>query len=171
MTFTFRPGKHGSRPYFWIHWFPFLFRPFRICRKVMFTAESKYQLPGTHQENRNKMVGISYWIDRHKCSARFCWRNSPTPDKFIISSYCYINGELHMEDLCQVPALHWYKCTLLITSNAYHFYVHNERNEQVAFGYMSKGHNRRSGWLLGPYFGGAMPAPKKISIELKKSPK
>jgi hypothetical protein len=168
MTFTFKPGKNGCRPRYWLRWFPWLFKPYSICRRVMFTAESKYSLPGTHQENRNKLFGISYGIDRHKRSARFCWRYSPASDKFILSAYCYINGELHMKDMCIVAALHWYKCTLLISENMYRFYVHNERNDQVGFEYMSKGHKRKSAWLLGPFFGGAMPAPVKISLELKK---
>ena len=169
MRFTFKKGKHGSRPRYWLRWFPYLIKPFRITRRVMFTQESKYTLEGTHQENRNKMVGISFYIDRHRCSTRFCWRHNPTENNFIISAYCYINGTLHMQDMISVPAMHWYECRLLLSTNEYRFYIFNERGDEIAKTAMSKGHNRKSGWLLGPFFGGAMPAPKKVSIELKKA--
>lgn len=167
MTFTFKPGKHRARPLYWLRWWPLLINPKKIRRKVIFWFDGSYTLPDGDQEDHNKLFGLSFGRI-HRNSARFGWRYDPARQRFILSAYCYVNGERIMEDLCDCVANHGYTCSLYLDGPEYLFTVWNDRDTMVGATSIMKGHTRRWARLLGPFFGGNRPAPKKITIQLSK---
>lgn len=167
MTFTFHTGKHRPWPLYWLGWFPLLCGHKLLRRRVTFTHDTKYQLPPADQPDHNKLFGLSF-LRPHWNSARFGWRYDPVKDKFILSAYCYLNGQRIMEDLCECSAWHYYDCELMITEPDYLFRVLNEKGDVLARTAISKGHNKKLALLLGPYFGGNNAAPKTLTLSLKK---
>ena len=169
MTFTFHKGKHRARPLYWLCWWPLLINPVAVARRVTFSFSARYDLDNGDQEDHNKLFGISYHLSPHRNSARFGWRYDPLVRKFILSAYCYLNGERQMEDICEVVANRQYDCVLVIINGNYIFQVKQVDNGNVFKTItISKGHNKKNGWLLGPYFGGNQPAPHEMNIELRK---
>lgn len=167
MNVRFKKGRHRARPLYWLRWWPILFNPAVISRRVIFTHSSKYELPGGDQEDHNKLFGVGF-LRPHNRSARFCWRWDQARQVFILSAYLYINGARYFEDLCDCVANHYYDCHLRITETEYQFTVRKESGDYLARMAFSKGHGRKLGLLLGPYFGGNRPAPKDLTIQLKK---
>ena len=167
MTFTFHKGKHRAQPLYWLRWFPLLIAPDQISRRVKFSISSKYDLQGDDQADHNKLFGLTYG-KVHRNSARFGWRYDLRKNKFILSAYCYLNGERVMEDLCEAVGNHWYDCHIITIGNAYIFRVMNENGDILCTEHINKGHNKDIAWLLGPYFGGNQPAPVEMNIQLKK---
>jgi len=169
MTFTFHKGKHRARPLYWLHWWPLLFNPVEVARRVCFSFSTKYDLGSDDQQDHNKLFGISFTRDPHRNSARFGWRYDPVKNKFILSAYCYLNGERHMVDLCDLVVNRQYDCTLVITNSDYQFNVRQVDNGATLNNTaISKGHNKKNGYLLGPYFGGNHVAPNNMTIEMKR---
>jgi hypothetical protein len=169
MTFTFHKGTHRAWPLYWLHWWLLLINPVTIGRRVTFSFSAKYNLHDDDQADHNKLFGISYSLSPHRNSARFGWRFDPGKSKFILSAYCYLNGERIMEDLCEVVAGRKYDCVLMITSSEYLFHVKQVDNGNVfARTAISKGHRKKNGYLLGPYFGGNRVAPNKMTIQMKR---
>ena len=168
MTFTFHKGKHRAAPLYWLHWWPLLINAVAIGRRVTFSFSARYDLDNDDQADHNKLFGIAYG-GVHRNSARFGWRYDPGVRKFILSAYCYLNGERQMEDICEVVANRQYDCVLIISRSAYTFQVKQVDNGNVfrTIG-ISKGHKRKNGWLLGPYFGGNRPAPNTMTIQMKR---
>lgn len=167
MNFTIHKGKHRASPLYWLCWWPLLVNPEQVSRKLCFTFSSKYDLGNDDQQDHNKLFGIAYG-NIHRNSARFGWRYDNKKNVFILSAYCYINGERVMTDLCTVVANHWYDCHIICVGSIYTFKVINQSGDLLCTELISKGHNKKLGWLLGPYFGGNRTAPHDIIIELKK---
>lgn len=167
MTFIFKKGKHRARPLYWLRWWPLLVNPRKISFRVTFTYASKYELPGIDQQDHNKLFGLGY-INPRRNSARFGWRYNSANQKFILSAFMHINGEMHFEDLCECVANHYYDCSLLVSDDEYFFIVIKESGEVIARMAYSKGHRRKLALLLGPYFGGNNAAPDNLIIQLKK---
>lgn len=167
MTFTIHKGKHRAKPLYWLRWFALLINPKRIARRVTFLFDSTYSLEGEDQQDTNKLFGAAFG-KVHRNSVRFGWRYNPDSRKFILSAYCYINGERIIEELCDCVANHYYDCEIWITELDYLFKVTNEKGQILSMTAISKGHRRKIGWLLGVYFGGNNPAPKRIELQLKK---
>lgn len=167
MTFTHPKGKHRAGPIYWLRWWPLLIGRRSISRKVRFYFTAKYDHPGIYDdEDVNKLFGISF-LRPHRNSARYGWRYDPMLEKVILSAYCYINGERHIIDLCRAYFNKNYECEIIITDSHYLFRVTYDY-EIVAEQMISKGHNKKLGWLLGPYFGGNNPAPHTFTFQLSK---
>lgn len=167
MTFTFHKGYHRARPLYWLHWWPLLISPDSISRRVMFLLSAKYDLHGEDQEDQNKLFGLSYG-KIHRNSARFGWRYDLNKKKFILSAYCYLNGTRIMQDLCEAVASHWYDCHIITSGHSYIFRVMNENGDILCTEHISKGHYKKTGWILGPFFGGNQAAPNNMIIQIKK---
>lgn len=167
MTFTFHKGKHRARPLYWLHWWPWLVNPVEVSRRVCFSFSAKYDIGYNDQQDHNKLFGVSYGRI-HRNSARFGWRYDPLVNKFIISAYCYLNGERVMTDLCEAVANHWYDCYIITYGRTYIFRIMNERGDILCTEHISKGHNKKLCLLLGPYFGGNQTAPNTMTIQMKK---
>lgn len=168
MTFNFHKGTHRARPFYWLAWFPVLFRKV-IKRQVCFDFSCKYELPGGDQADHNKLFGVSYSLSPKKNSARFAWRFDPVKNRFILSAFCHINGQMIMQDICEAFATKQYDCFLTINSDAYCFRVtFSQTGSVIGNARIPKQGNKRIGFLLGPYFGGNRTAPQKMSLTLKK---
>lgn len=172
MIFKFHRGSHRATPLYWLRWFPLLINPKKIIRKVYFGFDSKYDLGSQDQVDHNKLFGVGYLVP-HTDSARFGWRYDPLINRFIVSMYCYVNRERKMEDLCEAVANHWYTLEIKISNSwavppHYNFRVLNETGVVVGESWFEKGHNKKIGMLLGPYFGGNKPAPAEIRLTIKK---
>lgn len=169
MIFSFKKGRHWARPFYWLHWWPLLINTQRICRRVKFSFDSKYELPAADQLDTNKLFGISFAINRHKNSARFGWCYVPERNTFKLSAYCYIGGQRGITDLCECTPNHYYECRIEILPHSYVFEVFkSESGEKIAMMLLYRGKERKIGWLCGPFFGGNNPAPKNLKLELKK---
>lgn len=167
MTFKICKGKHRAKPLYWLHWFPLLFNQKVIRRRVMFYFSAKYNLESEDQADHNKLFGVAFG-GVHKNSARFGWRWDIDKIRFVLSAYCYVNGERIMFDLCTAVAMHWYDCSLEITDDLYKFHVFNEKKEVIGIDFIRKGHKKKVGFLLGLFFGGNRAAPSDMTIQIKK---
>jgi hypothetical protein len=167
MLFTIPRHRHRARPLYWLKWWPVLFRPAIVARQVQFTFASKYLVEGGDQQDHNKLFGLCFG-KTHELSARYGWRYEPSIDRFILSAYCYLNGERHMYDLCECKCFYRYNCQLFITATEYVFRVTDEHGQVLANEHISKGHRRKWALLLGTYFGGNQSAPVQLELEMKK---
>lgn len=167
MTFSIHKNTHRARPLYWLCWFALLFKPKRIARRVYFDFSAKYDIGQADQADTNKLFGVAFG-NVHRNSARFGWRYDLVRNKFILSAYCYLNGERVIEDLCEAVAAHYYDCILAFTESDYLFTVKKENGDILARTAISKGHKRKCGWLLGCYFGGNEKAPHNMTLQLKK---
>jgi hypothetical protein len=168
MKFSIHTGKHRAWPWYWLAWFPLLLGRKMLRRRVTFFHDTKYRLAKVEdQADHNKLFGLSF-LRPHRNSARFGWRYDPGIDKFILSAYCYVNGERIVEDLCECYAWHFYDCELMVTEPDYLFTVRNEKGTVMAAAAISTGHRKNLALLLGPYFGGNNKAPETLTFSLKK---
>jgi hypothetical protein len=165
MTWTIHKGKHKPS-WWWLRW-PLWFNKRTIKRKVTFSFSSKYDI-GQDQEDHNKLFGIGYLWSPHKDSARFGWRYDNKKNKFIISAYCYVNGQRIMENLCEVVANHPYTMTMYVQQDYYRFMVEKESGDMLAVYSVPFWHNKKISYPLGLYFGGNKKAPNQMTIEIKK---
>jgi hypothetical protein len=163
-VFTIHKDEHRALPLYWLKWWPLFLYPTRITRQVQFRFDSKYDLQGYDQHN--KLFGLAFG-SVHKHSARFGWRYDNKRSVFVLSAYCYVDGERIVQDLCDTVANHKYQCELWISLDHYWFKVINEKGQEIANEKIEKAHRRRFAWLLGLFFGGAFAAPETIKIELK----
>ncbi len=169
MTFRFKRYRHRPTWPYWLRWFPWLINTTEIKRSVVFSTESKYWLHTADQQDWNKLFGISFTISPHRNSARYGWRYNPEINKFQLCAYCYLNGESIMEPLCDLQVNHVYLCHIIITNEDYLFRVYRRHDMAVMCSTaISKGHRKKNGYLLGPYFGGNNAAPDDIKIQLSK---
>lgn len=166
MIFKFKKGTHRAWPWYWLRWWPLLINPKKITRTVTFLHESKYWLPGIDQQDHNKLFGIGF-LHPKKNSARFGWRYDPDEGKFVISAFVHVNGKMDFKDLCSVDVNTPTILSITITGSYYIFKSFNSRVGTAEY-MCSKGHNKKVGLLLGPYFGGNRPSPQTLRIELKK---
>jgi len=168
MIFTHHKGKHRAKPLYWLRWWPLLWNPVTIARRVTFDFTARYDHPGTYDdEDVNKLFGVSF-LRPHRNSARFGWRYDAAAKKIILYAYSYVNGKRHIVDLCTVVANHFYDCSILIGKDIYVFKVHNESGELIAYEHLKKPHRKKLALLLGPYFGGNIPAPHDVIIKIRK---
>lgn len=165
MTFTFKKGNYRAWPWYWLRWWPLLFNPVKITRKVTFLHNSKYWLPGIDQQDHNKLFGVGF-LNPLRNSARFGWRYNPDTGNFIISAFTHIKGVMDFKDLCEVPANTSVTLTLVFGESGCFFRVFSPR---TGYRYHSADVKPKLfGILLGPWFGGNRPAPTKLKLELKK---
>jgi hypothetical protein len=172
MIFQIKKGKHRARPLYWLKWWPLLFNPAIIQRRVIFDFSAKYDLKGPDQADHNKLFGVAFG-NVHYNSARFGWRYDIDKNVFILSAYCYLNGTLIMSDLCEVFASKRYDCQIFLHGEKYLFrvvkldYINGGR-EVLAEETISKGHKREWCLFLGLYFGGNKTAPHNMTVNISK---
>jgi hypothetical protein len=170
MIFTIHKGRR--RPiWWWLRW-PFYYNVKVIEREFLFDFSWDYQFTGdaaSDQEDRNKLFGISYFLDPHKESARQGCRFDPKTRSMIMSVYCYVLGQRRIDDFCNVQLNRKYIGRLVIEKNYYQFLIF-QKEGMVKLGSFSipKWHNRKFGYKLGLYFGGNQVAPHDIKTQIKK---
>lgn len=171
MIFTFKKGKHRGNPIYWLFWCILLIRPKVIKRELMFSVDSKYDLGDIDQLDWNKIFGISYKFSPLESSARFVERYNINKGVFEVAAYIHrgIGVEPEVVWLANLVANWKYNLLLQIEPTEYVFCViKKETNSILSRTAIPKKHNKKSGFLLGPYFGGNETSPVRRKYSLKK---
>lgn len=115
------------------------------------------------QSSKNKLLGFSDCNSaHHENSARFAWQWYN--NRLEIYAYCYVNGE-RKEAFVGLAELNTFnQFEIELTKNNYVFRL-NESNPV----YMERQSKCETGvyYKLWPYFGGSVPAPHDIRVEIR----
>jgi hypothetical protein len=115
------------------------------------------------QTNKNKLLGFSDCNSlHHENSARFAWQWFN--NKLEIYAYCYVNSK-RVEKFIGTAELNSFSdYKIECTATEYVFYLNNESPVRIA-----RASSCRYGlyYMLWPYFGGSVPAPHDVNIEIK----
>lgn len=173
MKYTIFKDKHFARP---------ITVGFFIAKKVMkktvvFKDSCRYwqgdadTLDGvTVYGDTNKVFGIGYLWSHKKDSARFAWTYNPDTDDVQIWAYCYVSGKRVVRFLASVPFNVKVDLDIEISSGVYRFVVFYwpEINRSLLFQKtVDFSHSKIFSFPLGPYFGGDLPAPRTMEIEIE----
>ena len=150
--------------------------------KTYFYGDCIYRL-SENRDQINKLTGWSYkffpfydkesksWRAGHqKDSVRFGWR-CIDGEEIEIVAYVYVDGVRKSKSLFSVNQEEWVHLKFKETDSYYNFKVIKENGESSMAKFKKNG--TRKGFLglfiyrLYPYFGGRMPAPHSMTIELK----
>lgn len=165
MIYRIHKGKHRAWPPRLGLWY----NKYAIRRRVRFDFDCRYKIESDDQYDINKLFGIGYFPNHHKESARFGWRFDYDENKFIISAYCYINGERVMKDICACVANKDYDMVIEVMPYHYEFYVRQSENNLKVGGHMQyRTHKKEFSYPLGLYFGGNQTAPHEMTIKMKR---
>jgi hypothetical protein len=114
------------------------------------------------QSNKNKLMGFSDCNSmHHENSARFGWQWFD--NQLEIYAYCYVNGERKEEFIGTVNINEENLYEIQITDDAYVFYLNNERVSTIQRGTVC---DQGIYYMLYPYFGGSVPAPHDVRIDI-----
>lgn len=172
MTFTFIKGRHWPTFPYWLCWFVLLLRPNKISREIMFAYDSKYDLGGEDQLDWNKLFGIGYTINPMGLSARFVERYNISTGKYEIGYFIHrgIGVYPDYDKIADLVANWKYVLDLWLNDPTDYIFCIRKKgtSEIVCQVAISKQHDKKSGWLLGPYFGGDKECPNKRIYNLSK---
>lgn len=132
--------------------------------EARFDASARYDFQDAgFQDSKNKLLGFSDCNSlHHENSARFAWQWFN--NQLEIYAYCYVNGQRVEKfiGVVNIDELNRYELTL--TDDLYIFQLNS--NEPVS---IERGNVCRTGiyYMLWPYFGGTLPAPHDVSIQLQ----
>jgi hypothetical protein len=157
--FVIRQGEHYASPRLYQQ-----FDSQKLSFNATFDESAMYTLEDpAMQSNKNKLMGFSDCSSlHHENSARFAWQwyNS----QLEIYAYCYVDSvriekfistvNLNEENLYEITA----------TDDEYVFYLDGERKTAIE---RVSDCNRGTNYILYPYFGGSIPAPHNVTIEIK----
>ncbi len=131
-----------------------------VTYRIQFTESCRYNI-GSEQYDINKLFGIGYAPHHHKNSVRFGWRYDLKSDMIEILAYWYLNGIRYWHPLNFVA---------IGANNHYQITRFADRHDlSLKFETFSVPvRNRGIGYLLRPYFGGNMPAPHDITINMRR---
>jgi hypothetical protein len=165
MTLRIHKGNHRATGWLWR--LRLWIGKKTIRKQVIFDFSCKYELPGNDQYDTNKLFGIGYLWSHHKDSARVGWRWDIDLNRFIISAYCYINGDRQIHELGEVLANKPYVIEIAITDSMYIFKITKENSATVGGAIIDHYHRKKFSFPLGLYFGGNKPAPHDMKIQIK----
>jgi hypothetical protein len=114
------------------------------------------------QSNKNKLLGFSACNSmHHENSARFAWQWFN--DRLEIYAYCYVNSQ-RIEKFVGVADLNVFsRYKIEIKPSEYLFTLNDEL--PVSIPRVNTG-DRGIYYMLWPYFGGSIPAPHEVTIDL-----
>jgi hypothetical protein len=158
-TFIIRKGEHYSTP--------------RIVEtlqtnELVFTARFNETAVYHHteagfQDSKNKLMGFSDCNSvHHQNSARFGWQWYN--EQLEIFAYCYVDGERVEEFVGVVELNEFNKYTISLRENAYVFRLNDNPPVMIQRGNVC---TKGVYYKLWPYFGGSLPAPHDVLIEMK----
>ena len=148
-----KKGKHGN-----FHIPKFISPKKEIKHIISFTDSCRYNI-GTDQCDINKLFGIGFLPYHRRNSIRFGWRYIPQSDNIEILSYYYIKGKRYNQHISFVDINQPYTYTIKWTQNNYQMIV-NDTSITIQM------NNHIFGYTLFPYFGGNIPAPHDIIINI-----
>jgi hypothetical protein len=113
------------------------------------------------QDSKNKLLGFSDCNSQHhENSARFAWQWYN--DQLEIYAYCYVNGERIEKYVGVVQIGEVNKYEIRVTEDNYYFTLNSA---EVTVPRMIDCQDGAS-YMLWPYFGGSIPAPHDVKIEI-----
>jgi hypothetical protein len=129
-----------------------------------FDVSAQYHFPEeSFQDSKNKLLGFSDCNSlHHENSARFAWQW--LNDKLEIYAYCYVNNQ-RVEKFIGVVNINEVNHYELSLRDDHYFFQLNH-NENVS---IERGNVCSTGiyYMLWPYFGGTLPAPHNVTIQLR----
>jgi hypothetical protein len=174
--------KKGKKFFWGPRWNFFGIKKKEFNTKVFFHHNCSYRL---HENNDqiNKLCGQSFriipWYDKiegklkpghHKESVRFGWR-CVDEDVIEILAYVYVNGVRHFKSLITIEVSSWVHLNFKDLGDSYKLTAITD-DGQVGMTIFKK-QDSKKGFLglfiyrLYPYFGGKIPAPHRMDIELE----
>lgn len=115
------------------------------------------------QDSKNKLLGFSDCNSlHHENSARFSWQWYN--DQLEVWAYCYVNSERveQFVGVVEINELNNYEISL--TADAYVFRLNGEEPVRITRGNVC---DKGVYYMLWPYFGGTLPAPHDVRIDIK----
>lgn len=156
--YIIKEGRHRSG----IHLAPHIDCTF-IHKQVLFETDCQYNLGTVDQFDINKLFGLTFG-QRKIDSARFGWAS--VGDKIEIFAYCYVNGVRTWKSMGLVSLNTMYNFKLFVQDDRYLFKVYHA-DKLVSTTFIEKTHHKCIGYYLFPYFGGNMPAPHRMHIQVR----
>jgi hypothetical protein len=158
-TFTIQKDEHYSTPK--------LVESLQASRLVFvaeFDNSAIYSLSDpSQQSNKNKLLGFSECNSmHHQNSARFGWQW--LNGQLEIFAYCYVDGQRVEKFIGTVPLNTMNRYEIQIKENSYVFSL-NEY-DAVTIPRTNDRCDRGFYYMLWPYFGGTLPAPHNINIQI-----
>lgn len=158
-AFVIRTGEHYSTPRL-----TETFTKEKLTFRATFDESAVYDLADdSMQENKNKLMGFSDCSSpHHENSARFAWQWNN--DQLEIFAYCYVDS-VRIEEFVGTVALNEENHYEIARTDAeYVFYLNGEKKAAVARATACDG---GLNYMLYPYFGGSVPAPHEVRIEIE----
>lgn len=131
--------------------------------QAKFNASAIYNLGDVSlQSNKNKLMGFSDCNSlHHENSARFAWQWFN--NRLEIFAYCYVNTERVEKYVGTVPLDQYSSYKIEILPTEYVFHLNDKAPVTIQRGNTC---DRGVYYMLWPYFGGSVPAPHKVTIEI-----
>jgi hypothetical protein len=133
--------------------------------EAKFNSSAKYDFGDLAlQSSKNKLLGFSDCNSlHHENSARFGWQWYN--NRLEIFAYCYANGKRIEKFIGVVNLDEFNTYEIDITDTHYSFRLNNDQPILI-----DRGDACQSGifYMLWPYFGGSLPAPHDITIEVQR---
>jgi hypothetical protein len=129
-----------------------------------FDASAQYYFQeGGFQDSKNKLLGFSDCNSlHHQNSARFAWQWYN--DQLEIFAYCYVNSQRVEKFIGVVGINELNHYELSIVGDSYVFRLNQSEPVLVERGNVC---NKGIYYLLWPYFGGTLPAPHDVTIQIR----
>ncbi len=161
MIFSIKKGRHFSNKFIekLVSFFNF---KRKLIYNVKFDESAIYTDTSVDRFDVNKLFGFSIGY-HHNDSYRFGW--NCLNDKIHIYSYCYINGNRLISEICSIKINEHYKFIIYLNGSKCIFTVVDPylgiKQDIIQVPY-----KKVFGYKLWPYFGGNKSAPQNINIEL-----
>lgn len=168
MTLTIDKGEFKSKPY--LRQLALWHDKTVIEREVCFHASCRYDHPGTYDdEDVNKLFGIGYLWNHHQESARFGWNCNSLLGTIRVYTYTYVQGQREFKKICEVPTGKYFTMKIHVVTGGYNFLVF-DKTTKILHGseYIQHYHSKKWAYALTARFGGNLPAPHDMQIEVKK---
>jgi len=157
--FTIKKGEHYSTPRL-----VETLQSSKLVFEARFDESARYDFGDVAlQSNKNKLLGFSDCNSaHHENSARFTWQWFN--DRLEIFAYCYVNKVRVEEFIGVVPLNEFIRYEIERTKEHYIFRLNNQ--DPV---FIQRGSTCEVGvyYKLWPYFGGSIPAPHDVRIDVK----
>jgi hypothetical protein len=159
-TFTVKKGEHYSTPRL-----AEVLQSNRLVFNAKFDRSAVYDFgDAALQTNKNKLLGFSDCNSgHHENSARFAWQW--IDGRLEIYAYCYVNAVRVEQFVGYVNLDEDNRYEIELTDSTYIFYLNGEQRAHV-----TRTQERCTTgvyYLLYPYFGGSIPAPHDVWIDIQ----
>lgn len=172
-------GQHAFIPYF-----PVITRDAKqLMWQGRFGSGADYLLPFPDSRDWNKGGGLSFnLLTNHIDSLMWGWRYNADLICHELSAYCHVdskrvvakNGMQHpdpsdWEVMLRVPFGNDFSIVVQVDTVMKRYEFAFRTGEVVNYCYIPFTHSRRTGRIIGPWFGGNRTAPQRMELHMKRS--